>query len=68
VLAALNHPNIATIHGIEESDGIRGLVMELVDGETLANRIAQGPLTLDDALSLARQIAAYCNFKRAWPA
>jgi hypothetical protein len=57
VLAALNHPNIATIHGIEESDGIRGLVMELVGGDTLAERIAGGALHASDALAIARQIA-----------
>src|SRR6266705_2432406 len=43
VLAALNHPNIAHIHGLEESDGIRALIMELVEGPMLADRIAQGP-------------------------
>jgi serine/threonine protein kinase len=57
VLASLNHPNIATIHGIEESDGIRALVMELVEGPTLAHRIAQGPVPLDEALAIATQIA-----------
>jgi eukaryotic-like serine/threonine-protein kinase len=72
VLAALNHPNIATIHGVEESDGIRGLVMELVEGETLAERIERGTshkakvtrhnggpagLPIDEALTIARQIA-----------
>jgi serine/threonine protein kinase len=56
-LAALNHPNIAHIHGIEESGGIRALVMELVEGETLAERIARGPIPMDDALPIARQIA-----------
>src|SRR6478672_8701589 len=56
-LAALNHPNIAHIHGVEESGGIRALVMELVEGETLAERIARGPIPLDDALPIARQIA-----------
>src|SRR4030095_2081756 len=49
VLAALNHPNTATIHGGEEKDGIRALVMELVEGETLAERIARGPLRVRDA-------------------
>src|SRR5438094_3280049 len=44
VLAALNHPNIATIYGLEESDGIRALVMELVEGSTLAERITGGPV------------------------
>ena len=57
VLAALNHPNIATIHGVEESDGVHALVMELVEGPTLADRIAQGPIAVDDALPLAKQIA-----------
>src|SRR6516165_3583243 len=56
-LAALNHPNIAHIYGVEESDGIRALVMELVDGPTLADRIAQGPIPLDEALPIAKQIA-----------
>ena len=58
VLASLNHPNIAQIHGLEESDGTRALVMELVDGPTLAERIARGPIPIDDALPIARQIAA----------
>ena len=57
VLAALNHPNIATIHGVEEGDGVPALVMELVDGETLAERIARGPLRVADALAIATQIA-----------
>jgi serine/threonine protein kinase len=56
-LAALNHPHIAHIYGLEESNGIRALVMELVEGEELAQRIARGPLALDDALPIARQIA-----------
>jgi eukaryotic-like serine/threonine-protein kinase len=49
VLASLNHPNIAAIHGLEEADGIRALVMELVEGETLADRIARGAIALDEA-------------------
>src|SRR5262245_26676013 len=57
VLASLSHPNIAGIYGIEESNGIRALVMELVDGETLADRIARGPIPLDEALPIAKQIA-----------
>jgi eukaryotic-like serine/threonine-protein kinase len=57
LLASLNHPNIAAIHGLEESSGIRALVMELVEGPTLAERIAQGPIPLEEALSIARQIA-----------
>ena len=56
-LAALNHPNIAHIHGLEESDGLHALVMELVEGPTLADRIAQGPIPVDEALPIARQIA-----------
>src|SRR6187200_2851915 len=55
-LAALNHPNIAAIYGIEQSGSTPALVMELVEGVTLAERIAQGPLPLDDALAIARQI------------
>jgi len=57
LLASLNHPNIAAIHGLEESNGVRALVMELVDGPTLAERIAQGPIPIDEALPIARQIA-----------
>ncbi len=57
VLASLNHPHIAAIYGLEETDGGRALVMELVEGPTLAERIAQGPLALDEALPIARQIA-----------
>jgi Tol biopolymer transport system component len=57
LLATLNHPNIAHIHGLEEADGIRALVMELVDGPTLADRIAQSPLPITDALPIATQIA-----------
>ena len=57
VLAALNHPNIAHIYGFEDSDGTHALVMELVEGPTLAERLAQGPLPLSDALPIAKQIA-----------
>ena len=57
VLASLNHPNIAAIHGLEESDGIRALVLELVEGPTLADRIAQGSIPVDEALPIAKQIA-----------
>jgi serine/threonine-protein kinase len=56
-LASLNHPNIAHIYGLEKTDGIRALIMELVEGPTVAERIAQGPIPLDDALPIARQIA-----------
>ena len=57
VLAALNHPNLAVIHELKEAAGSRYLILELVEGETLAERLAQGPLPLDEALPLARQIA-----------
>ena len=57
VLASLNHPNIAGIHGLAETDGIKALVMELVEGEDLADRIARGAIPMDEALPIARQIA-----------
>ena len=57
VLAPLNHPNIGSIHGIEDASGTRALVLELVEGPTLADRIAQGPIPVDEALAIARQIA-----------
>jgi serine/threonine protein kinase/Tol biopolymer transport system component len=57
-LASLNHPNIAAIYGLEESDGIRAIVMELVEGPTLADRLAHGALRLDEAMPIAKQIAA----------
>jgi serine/threonine protein kinase/Tol biopolymer transport system component len=57
LLAALNHPHIGAIHGLEESDGVRALVLELVEGETLAERIARGPVPITEALQIARQIA-----------
>src|SRR5437867_10830931 len=57
VLASLNHPHIAAIYGLEESGGIEALVLELVEGETLAERLARGPLPADEALEIARQIA-----------
>jgi serine/threonine protein kinase len=57
VLASLNHPNIASIYGFEDSGSAHALVMELVEGPTLADRIAQGPIPLDEALPIARQIA-----------
>jgi serine/threonine protein kinase len=56
-LAALNHPHIAQIYGVEESESTRALVMELVEGETLADRIARGAIPIDEALPIARQIA-----------
>ncbi len=57
LLASLNHPHIAHIHGLEESNGIRALVMELVEGPALAERIKQGALPLEEALPIAKQIA-----------
>src|SRR6266478_9993787 len=57
VLASLNHPNIAHIHGLEESGGVSALVMELVEGEDLSQRIARGAVPLDEALPIAKQIA-----------
>jgi serine/threonine protein kinase len=58
LLASLNHPNIAIIHGLVESDGQRALVMELVPGETLGARIKRGPIPLEEALKVTGQIAA----------
>src|SRR5688572_18187741 len=57
VLASLNHPNIAAIYGMEDGPLLRALVLELVEGPTLADRIAEGPIPLDEALPIARQIA-----------
>jgi serine/threonine-protein kinase len=57
VLASLNHPNIATIHGIEYVEGIAALVLEFVEGTTLAERLNRGPLPVDEALDIAYQIA-----------
>ena len=57
VLASLNHPNIAHVYGLEQSDGLQALVMELVEGPTLADRIARGPIPVDEALPIAKQIA-----------
>jgi serine/threonine protein kinase len=55
-LATLNHPGIAQIYGVEEADGSKALVMELVEGPTLADRIAEGPISVDEALPIAKQI------------
>ena len=57
VLASLNHPGIAAIYGIEEDEGTRALVLELVEGPTLADRISKGPIPVDEALPIAKQIA-----------
>ncbi len=56
-LASLNHPNIAHIHGLEESGGVRALVMELVDGDDLSQRLTRGAIPVDEALPIAKQIA-----------
>src|SRR5499427_3754104 len=56
VLAALNHPNIAHIHGLEKADGTLALVMELVEGPTLADRISKGPIPISEVLPIAKQI------------
>ena len=56
VLASLNHPNIATLHGLESSGDLQALVMEYVEGETLADRLAAGPLALPLAVAIARQL------------
>jgi serine/threonine protein kinase len=56
VLASLNHPNIAAIYGLEESGGITALVMELVEGDDLSQRVARGAIQLDEALPIAKQI------------
>jgi serine/threonine protein kinase len=57
LLAPLNHPNIASVYGVEESEGVRYVVRELVSGETMAERLRQGPLTLQDALTIAQRVA-----------
>ena len=55
-LAALNHPHVASIYGVEEFAGTRALILELVDGATLADRIGQGPIPIEEALTIAHQI------------
>jgi serine/threonine protein kinase/Tol biopolymer transport system component len=57
LLAALNHPHIGTIHGVEEAEGVRALVLELVEGETIADLVQRGPLMIKQSLTIARQIA-----------
>ena len=57
VLASLNHPNIGSIYGLEEAEGVKALVLELIEGPTLADRINQGPIPIDEALPTAKQIA-----------
>ena len=56
-LASLNHPSVASVHGLHEAEGLRFLVMELVPGEDLAERLARGPMPLEEALPVARQVA-----------
>src|SRR5215468_5061022 len=58
LLASLNHPHIGAIHGFEETASVQALVLELVEGATLADRIAQGPVPIDEALAIAAQIAS----------
>jgi len=57
VVASLNHPNIAAIYGLEESNGVIGLALELVEGEDLAQRLTRGAIPIDEAVEIARQIA-----------
>ena len=56
VLASLNHPNIGHIYGLEEAEGQKALVLELVEGPTLADRIAEGPIPIDEALAIAKRV------------
>src|SRR5260370_16329817 len=58
MLAALNHPHIGAIYGVEDADSVHALVLELVEGDTLGELLRRGPLPLTDALAIARQIAA----------
>ena len=57
LLASLNHPNISSIYGLEESDGVKALVLELVEGPTLAERIQEGRIPVEETLAIAKQIA-----------
>ena len=57
LLASLNHPNIAAIYGLEESDGTHFLVLELIEGDTLGDRIKNGPIRVEESLKLALQIS-----------
>src|SRR6266853_1503504 len=57
LLATLNHPNIAAVYGLEKSGGVNAIVLELVEGDTLADVIARGPIPIADAIPMARQVA-----------
>ena len=57
VLASLNHPNVGGIHGLESADGQQYLVLEFIEGETLADRLSRGPIPVDESLTLAKQIS-----------
>jgi len=57
LLAALNHPNIGAIFGLEDAAGTPALVLELVEGPTLADRLSEGPIALDEAIAIAKQVA-----------
>jgi eukaryotic-like serine/threonine-protein kinase len=65
LLASLNHPHIGAIYGFEESNGVGALVLELVEGPTLADRIARGPIPLEEVIPIARQIADACEAAHA---
>ena len=58
LLASLNHPNIAVVHGLHEAEGLRFLAMELIEGEDLSKRLERGPLSIDEMLRMGRQVAA----------
>ena len=66
VLASLNHPNISTIHGLEESRDVRALVLELVEGPTLAEKITEGPIPVEEALQIALEIAQALEVLPSW--
>src|SRR5713101_3592472 len=57
LLATLNHSNIAAVYGLEKADGITGIVLELIEGVTLADRLKRGPIPVDEAIAIARQVA-----------
>jgi serine/threonine protein kinase len=61
VLASLNHPNIAHVYGLEQADGVQALVMELVEGEDLSQRIARGPIPIDEALPIVLIWSTACH-------